>query len=276
MKPIGTKITEQLKTVCKELQVPVYDIHVDLSPIDGILDNIDDIKKLLSHPTGLLIKNGRPVFLYIRDHSVNFFGKRKKYKKVHFRNCQTLHDMKESGRFNRYQYTTRTDNQYLIEFSGGKTEERLLYPCQYCLKESNYKNFANLHRFFDVEERDVIIKKFDAKESMDYMEDMFLDYAHQQRHASSRSGYPKDFYRISREFRRRKNFTCEKCHVCLEKFTRLTDCHHKEFVKSETDPNKLECLCKLCHADIHNHYKVFDKDANIIIEQRRIQNLEKG
>ncbi len=274
MKPIGTKITEQLKAICKELKVSVDDIHIDLSPIDGVLDNIEDIKRLLSHPTGLLIKDGRPVFLYIRDHSVGFFSNPKDHNKVHFRSCHTLHIMMERGRLKRYQYTTRTDNKYLIELSGRKIEERLLYPCQHCLRESNYKDFANFHRFS--RERDKIIKNFDAEESMDYMEDVFLDYANQLRHASSYSGYPKGFYRTSLKFRSDKNFTCEKCGVRLGKFRRLIDCHHKEFVKSETDPNKLECLCKLCHADIHSHYKVSDKDTNVIIEQRRIQNLKKN
>ncbi len=275
MKPIGKKITEQLKAICKELQVSVYDIHVDLSPIDGTFDNIEDIKRLLSHPTGLLIKDGRPFFLYIRDHSVGDFNTTDEYNKVHFTDCRKLHSMKKVGRFNRYQYTTRTDNKYLIDISGRKTEESLLYPCQFCLEKSNYKNFANM-RYFSRSRRKIIVENFDAKEGMDYMEDLFLHYADQLRHASIYSGYPDDFCHISYKYRSSKKFTCEKCRVRLDKFTKLTDCHHKGFVKSDTDSNKLECLCKLCHADIHPHYKhkVSDNDANIIIEQRRIQNLK--
>ncbi len=273
MKPIGKKITEQLKNICKELQVPVGDIHVDLKPIDGIFDNIEDIIGLLYHPTGLLIKDGRPFFLYIRDHSVGEFSTIDDYNKVHFTDCQTLRDMKKKGRFNRYQYTTRTDNKYTIEFFNEKIEDKPLYPCKHCLKKSNYKNFAS---YFSIFQRDKIVKNFDAKESMPYMEDIFLDYVHQQRHASSYSGYTKDFYRITVESRSSKNFTCEKCHVCLNNFRRLTDCHHKDGVKSRNTPDNLECLCKLCHADIHSHYKVSDEDANIIREQRQIQNLKKS
>ncbi len=236
----------------------------------------------LFNPSGLLIRNGQPVFAYIRDHTnlgpASNLTQRQ-CKKIHFRVCRTLHDMKQKGRFERYRVTNRKDDRYYIDIRKGwhNTEERQvkLFPCQNCLAESEYHCFN-----YSMEKsiREKITNQFNAEEALNLLWQQFDIFKREMadaRLATLRTGYPQNWSDISKKFRRSRNFTCEKCGVRLNQreAQRCLDVHHKNADKRNNRDDNLTCLCKLCHAKAHLHYHVDSNCRKIIAAARRQQHI---
>lgn len=228
----------------------------------------------LFHPSGLLIRENRPVFAYIPD---NYFAGAYGYgmRKLHFSYCTTLQKMKRSGRWDRYRITNRDDDRYHINTRGGAMEARL-YPCKNCLNKVAYKCFS-----YDLpgQQQGEIVKSFNAKEALDLLRQQF-DIFRSQSASLNRAGMPTGYARnnadISRAYRAGKNFTCEKCGVNLNHARQCTDAHHISGVKNNNRYENLQCLCKLCHAKEHPHYRNNAERYRHIIEQaRRVQGITK-
>jgi len=235
-------------------------VEVDL---DG-----EDIPSLVDDD-GWLIRDNQPVFVYIRDHTTGPAPENPLVrKKVHFTFCYTLNHMEEKGWFeSRYRVTNRVDkdNKYLIDIREGwsksKAVWRLLYPCQHCLSQSGYRCFSYNT---PAEERGDIVKSFDAKEALDFIWQhidarRLGEKSRGLRNSTVPAGYHPDHSKISRAYREEKGYTCEECGVNLQANTSLTDVHHKDRDKRNNKYDNLECLCKLCHAKTHPHYKISDK-----------------
>ncbi|MDA8002555.1 MAG: HNH endonuclease [Alphaproteobacteria bacterium] len=92
-------------------------------------------------------------------------------------------------------------------------------------------------------------------------------FKHGLKHESDPSGYPENWDEISKEFRKKRNYTCADCGVCCEKDPGLTDAHHVNGDKSNCAPENLQCLCKYHHHKRHAHYK--PKES----EMRRLERL---
>lgn len=82
------------------------------------------------------------------------------------------------------------------------------------------------------------------------------------------SDYPKNWGKISEEFRKRHNYTCAVCGVdCSNiKHKGLIDVHHKNGVKSDCKERNLQCLCKFHHfkQPSHSHYKPKPDDMELL------------
>ena len=270
-------ITAQLEAIRRDLGLK-KDSDFVLERIDEEVD-ADELQKLFD-PSGLLVKDGEPIFAYIRDHSTQY---RKDYgfgahepeglNKIHFAVCQTLKEMQSAGRIGRYQVTNRSDNKYWIEWAGNQKEEARLYPCRHCLDFVSYQCFS----LSAIEkEKKRIVKAFDAKEARGLLREQFDIFSKQMQKARSHlypSGYSQNQGRISKIYRRSKNYTCEECGVCLEKRPWLIDTHHVSGVKSNNNPDNLQCLCKICHGKVHAHYPIKLGDKDIIERERYSQNL---
>ncbi len=78
------------------------------------------------------------------------------------------------------------------------------------------------------------------------------------RSPDSPSGYPKDWDKISAEFRKLHNYTCKECGVDCSAHPSLIDVHHIDRDKSNCDSSNLQCLCKYHHSKQpqHGHYSV--------------------
>ena len=233
----------------------------------------------LFNPSGLLIHNRQPVFAYIRDHTnLDPVSSRtpEKRKKIHFTVCRTLREMKQKGRFELYRVTNRKDDRYYIDLRRGRydTEERRmrLLPCKNCLAESEYHCF-NFSMEKSIQEK--IINQFNAEEALNLLWQQFDIFKREMagaRPATLRTGYPQSWRVISKNFRRSRNFTCEKCGVRLNQreAQQCLDVHHKNADKRNNRDDNLICLCKLCHAKAHSHYHV-DSNCREIIRATRIQ-----
>lgn len=90
-------------------------------------------------------------------------------------------------------------------------------------------------------------------------------------------GYTLDWQNISRAYRREKKYTCENCGIKMEEpqDRRFIHVHHKDGNKVHNNPNNLECLCILCHANkdaIHEHNferKRMQKVINTFVKKYR-------
>lgn len=222
---------------------------------------------------GLLVRDNRPVFAYIRDHtekSLAEWGGPQAMKKLHFAVCGTLLEMKAKGRFDRFRVTNATGDRYTVDVREGEREVPL-YPCQNCLNEVGYRCFSYKHT--PPARRSEIVREFNARATMDMLWqwfDLFRQEVLGLRSAYSPTGYAGNWRRRARAFKQHAGWKCESCGVCLSRARNLLDVHHVNGDKRNNSDDNLRCLCKECHSKEHGHYRV-SKDDLRTIEQARKQ-----
>ena len=115
---------------------------------------------------------------------------------------------------------------------GAKTLEL----CKNCIKEVNFFSFGDK----DIEWFEVILKKADQREYSD--EDLRLD------------GYTRDWNHVSKAYRTKMNYTCEKCRINLKERRTEFFCetHHIDHNKANNNTENLQCLCVKCHSEVDN------------------------
>ncbi|WP_394151532.1 HNH endonuclease [Vibrio maritimus] len=247
---------------------------VDISLGVGLEVDITDVEVT----AGLLSYKGRQVLLYIRDHGT---GVRKALddgssgRKYHLADCKVLQGMREKGRFERYVVTNDTSEQFLVTGYDRFTNEQLegstdLKVCKTCLNHLNYKGYQSGGNRTD------IFSKFT-------MDEFFSTYSSHFEFMPSRNaekvddGYTKDWSIVSSNYKASKSYTCESCHVTLDKFEhkRLLHTHHVNGVKSDNRTSNLKALCADCHSKqrFHEHMFVPRNDKQTIIELRKKQTI---
>ena len=287
MSDIGNDITKELERIRSRLGIPLAnDFRIPPRLVEEMID-AKTLAELFDEESRLLIRNGVPVYAYIRDHSVgkkHALANPKTLRKLHFTMCKTLRDMEERGFSARYQITNRDSGKYLIELRNREEREANLHPCQNCLDELRYKNFSFDDNHMSSEDREKIVIGFSPKEAMLYISDYAAEFKRQTegwRRDIDVAGYPANWGAISHSYRHSQNFTCERnskhkpkgCGVNLKDFPHLTDCHHVNHVKSECHDDNLCCLCEECHANLHPHYNPPEEHLDIIRQVRKTQGL---
>ena len=237
---------------------------------DKDLDTIESITKLF-HPSGLLVDQGVPVFVYIRDntfHTIHKFPE--DGNRVHFFVCDTLERMQSQGRFkSRYRQTNRDDNLYWVDTRSGGLHEKPLWPCKYCL--------GKIRTVWPV--TDEMCQESDAKEIFPELKKRlsayreFREKASTLRSDSQETGYSYKWASISKEHKKDKGYNCEECGVNLSRYRNLLEIHHIDGDKSNNTRSNHRCLCKLCHANEHPHMNVPEHEKIIIEKARREQGI---
>ena len=280
MKKFGKNITARIENVRENLGLEPVEFWLNQAMGDsGVSLTTARIKILIDgSKSGVLIHNGKPCFVYIREHS-DYTGDRKinphdpyTLNRVHFSVCRTLDNMVSAGRIKRYQMTIWTNNLYLIDCRGRDGMEVKLLPCKHCLEKLNYQGYRELSFLFPDPAvvkslQDKIVSDFDAKVAAPYLREHDQGFKQlrnlaknsELRQSYELTKYPKGWRYISEHYRRKANFTCESCGVNLREpqHQYLTDCHHINGVKPDWKEN-LQCLCKECHAKEHWHYNPSD------------------
>ena len=268
------KITEKLVKIRERLGLEISNFIPRPWP-DRIEEDIEgkDIFSSLLHPSGLLIHNNWPVFVYIRDHTI--IGNYTRLSdwdpangnRVHFSFCRTLQDMKNKGMFeSRYRMTNRDNNLYSVEVLGGRELQRPLYPCKNCL----YKvDFSCYRRAESRQEKDDIVRTFSPKHAIDFLFEYqrlykFSSKTKQLSLATGYVGYADNHKKISRRVREKNNYICQECKANLNDYRSLTHLHHIDGDKRNNRDENFQCLCKVCHAEIHPHMSVSDHERQII------------
>lgn len=129
--------------------------------------------KDLFHPSGLLMRNGRIVFAYIRDQRTKTGLNPKNLSRVHMAACMKLKEMRADNQFQRYVVTESMDEEREIDTAGGVVKVRL-HPCQYCLGKTGYRGFD--YDKMTKAQRETIVNEFRAKDIMPYLKELLEDY----------------------------------------------------------------------------------------------------
>ena len=277
--------SRQMQRILADMGGQKWDGRITIQkPIIKRMDLTSDDLKGILHESGLLIYQGQPCFAYIRDQTVHHGGwgdiesDVSARRRLHFSVCSTLQGMQKSGRFeSRYRMTTRTDDMYAVDVPSGKTVDLRLWPCENCLKYTNYRCFESLPPRDEQVKRILkdAFKAADALSLSDGILETFKQASRGLRHAQSYTGYVRHWAKISQRARNAAGWKCAQCNVLLSDATWLLDVHHKDGDKSRNDPGNLECLCKLCHQQQHlTHYAVSDEPRRIIEQKRQEQGLD--
>ena len=236
-------------------------------PLDDELLRGKEVKlEELDVENGLLALDGRQVALYIPDHGWRAqaaLDDGVRGRRIHVADCQTLREMRERGRFERYVVTTSTGPGFPIS---GRDEvgrpiqgEALLRACKNCLKFLRYRGYTGGNS--------PVWKNFNLAEFYETYQTFFPVMP--RRWAGSREDYSPDWGDVSERYRASRAWTCEVCRVDLRNDRSLLHAHHKNGVKSDNRRENLKAVCCLCHRrePDHAHLRVSLED------QKRVQHL---
>ena len=198
---------------------------------------------------GTLDYEGQKLVVYIRDQTVPSHSSPSQLCKFHVADCITLEDMRKKGTFKKYVRTTRTDGMFDVNFiEGGKLieacVERNLYVCMNCLVKLDYKE---TRESFDLEE-------FLAT----YGSQIIITPEHDDMTAPVNE-YPSNWDQISRFYRKKVGWKCEKCGIHLGEEKRFLHVHHINGLKYERTVENLCALCIGCHAEQFQHAQIKSK-----------------
>jgi len=180
-------------------------------------------------------------YMYLKSANIGTYG----YPKFHITNCQTIIQQKNQGSFDG-RYFWHNSNTVTIQDRGNNGEvhkDVCLALCNYCRAQANIIDYDDTTGFFyllDNDEREDINKEYEV--------DIF--------------GYTLDWQKISTQYRKEKEYTCEKCGIKIEVQSdrRFIHVHHRNGDKLNNSKSNLECLCILCHSNVDiNHEHNFER-----------------
>src|SRR5690606_24626952 len=146
--------------------------------------------------------------------------------KFHLTRCQTIEKFILEGRFKiRYEWSNSNINDLIDKTSKQVYKDEKLEYCGYCKRELLY-HIEDTQDFFDS------LDKSELEE-----ENIEVDIF----------GYVKGKEKISREYRQKTNYCCEKCTIQPKSnlHRRWWHTHHIDGDKTNNKPSNLKCLCVL-------------------------------
>lgn len=216
--------------------------------------DISNVKDFINPIDGTFEYKGQKVILYIKEQRYNDFMGMSKYK-YHLCYCDTLDWMDNSGRFERYVVTQRTDGKFLVDvvdrLTGSYLEEDNLLEmdvCKNCLKKlSNHYPNEGLFRRFNVFDLDQFIKQYNTNH---------IKKPTYTSHNQPKNKYPDNWKEMSSNLRREVNYICSSCGEDMSENKNLLHVHHIDGYKWNVKPSNLEVLCFDCHSNKPGHSKL--------------------
>ncbi|SPX83110.1 hypothetical protein [Moraxella ovis] len=138
-----------------------------------------DIRDVSIDPhAGTWVYKGRHVLLFIPDQGSRFddvMDGSIEGTKFHLTDCQTINNMKQNGRFDRYRVTNSIEGIFEIYGTDRynnkpKTGEARLYVCKQCLAKLQYKQYHKAHHI----EKIAIYNHFDLDEFFQSLPPVYL------------------------------------------------------------------------------------------------------
>lgn len=236
------------------------DAYTPISPEEVSLKEIEN-GSLEIGTDGIFI-NGedgvrRQVFLYKRAYNMERFGK----PRFHICKCQTIEEfMNSSGEIPEYR-RANTRAVMVLDRSNGNQDTKVedLPLCKYCAQL-----IGSVSRNMDSAAFVEILKNANPAETDTTQENLEVD---------SR-GYTRDWQEVSRSYRERHNYTCERCGVQVTPFeTEYMQVHHRNGDKTNNRDSNLECLCIKCHSEVDpTHVRNFSTRTQQMLIRLFLQN----
>lgn len=208
---------------------------------------------------GIFVKGSdgveRQVFLYKKDYHLHDYGK----PRYHICRCETIDEFINGGRFKQHYVRANTEPVPVIDLDDGRELKHIngLPLCRNCAKM--LAGYSNMTSSDFVE----ILKSANESNDEDYS-DVELDLF----------GYTKNWEMISKAYREKQHYTCEKCGLRIDDdYNRqYIHVHHIDGNKINNKENNLQCLCLDCHAHVNErHYKRLTTGANRILYEDFIE-----
>jgi len=276
---------EALWSNARKMGAEPVDIDLDYEWDDGSLEldtllsstGIEIDLSEISGEEGLLNYKGRQVLLYIPDHGSSVeraISKPDKGNKFHVAECNTLEDMRQRNRFDRYKVTNNIEGVFDVygtsKHNGFLEGRAALNVCKFCINKLNYKNAANT----TVQGRNNIVANFGLDEFFSTYSSIFKYYP-KTNVKDAKRGYSNDWDNISRNVRKDAGYHCGHCKVSLNSNKNLLHTHHLNGEKSDNRVENLIPLCADCHRKqpFHQHMHVKHSEVKLINHLRREQGL---
>lgn len=261
-KEMGTEYSKNEIEVWKPIDDSVLS---EILRTGEVLIENEELEKYIEND-GFFRVNNKTVLVYIKNQYLKYWSGEdgeSKYR-YHLYNCSTIRSSIESGRKNRYVFRDpvfirgKGDEIFeinLTEFGSTETTKTVnerLKVCRNCLKETNFENFDRKSR----SEKNIFWNNFNYKLFFEIHEIQrlalinFKDYR-----LALKNEYPENFSEISKDFRNRKNWTCEECGIYLgdKENRKYLHTHHIDHQKTNNSLFNLKALCIGCHSKKPHH-----------------------
>lgn len=197
---------------------------------------------------------GRRVILYIRDQAQ--YGDKKSEYKFHLVDCTTLKTMRNQNHYGKYVVSTSTSGKFKVNriINNCSIEiEVELHVCKHCLQKLNWKGYNSA----DDAGKKYIYENFSIEEFFSVMNEdnsgNFTILPNETDSTAQLNVYPENWAEISRNFRKKHNYTCQECGRNFSHDKSFLHVHHKNGLKNDCREANLEVLCYDCHQAKHNH-----------------------
>lgn len=191
---------------------------------------------------GIFVKGNdgidRQVFLYKKDYHLQKYGK----PRYHICKCETIDEFISIGRFKQHYVRANSEPVPVIDLDEGRLLKRIssLPLCNNCRRMIAGYGTMTSSDFVEM------LKSANDNQQEDY-EGVELDLF----------GYTKDWDMISKQYRVKHDYTCEKCGLKIDdEYDRMyMHVHHINGDKLNNKENNLKCLCLYCHAHVDDNHK---------------------
>lgn len=227
----------------EELQKYLDDIGCPKVNSDGILVIKTDFRKayeegkILFKRDGIyLLHNGKEWkgYMYMRDYRVSDYG----LPKFHLVKCEKIREFISNHLFNQYYIWSNADTVDVMErWGGGVHKDCNLSLCGYCKNELiGHSSSSSTVGFYETIKKEIMADQKVVQVDI--------------------NGRTLDWDKISKEYRQKKDYCCERCGIKAQTKAdyRFFHVHHKDGNKVNNNEENLECLCILCHSKIDDYH----------------------
>lgn len=165
--------------------------------------------------------------------------------KFHICRCETF------DKFSKRNYTFTTQPVFKKRANADESED--LKICLHCRNKMQIAPFTMTSTEFVRKYLNLSAVQSDGSGSE------FIEYNFDRRPSAkawTERGYSPDWGEISRQIRRKCGRTCQNCDLKFSvREQYYLDCHHLDGDKQNNEPENIQCLCVLCHANVNKYHQ---------------------